>query len=108
MAGTTGRTVPALVVAGILAAFAVSELMISPIGLAVTTQLAPTAFRAQMMALYFFSVGLGTALSGVLSGYYDPAEEFAYFGILGVVAIVAGVVVWALSGWISRLMEGVH
>jgi POT family proton-dependent oligopeptide transporter len=108
MAGTTGKAVPALLIAGILAVFAISELLLSPIGLAVTTKLAPQAFRAQMMALYFFSVGLGTSMSGVLAKYYDPANEFAYFGILGVVAIVAGVVVFGLSGWISRLMEGVH
>jgi POT family proton-dependent oligopeptide transporter len=108
MAGTTGKAVPALLIAGILAVFAISELLLSPIGLAVTTKLAPQAFRAQMMALYFFSVGLGTSMSGVLAKYYDPANEFAYFGILGVVAIVAGLVVFGLSGWISRLMEGVH
>ncbi|MGW0161021.1 peptide MFS transporter [Mycobacterium sp. NPDC003323] len=107
-AGTTGKVVPALLVVGIMAVFAISELLLSPIGLAVTTQLAPEAFRAQMMALYFFSVGLGTAMSGVLSGYYDPAREFAYFGILGLVAIAAGLVVLAISGRISRLMEGVH
>lgn len=107
-AGTTGKAVPALLVAAVLAAFAVSELMLSPIGLSVTTKLAPQAFRAQMMALYFFSVGLGTSMSGVLAGYYDPAREFAYFGILGAVAIAVGVVVFAISGWISRLMEGVH
>jgi POT family proton-dependent oligopeptide transporter len=108
MAGTTGKAVPALLVAAILIVFAVSELMISPIGLSVTTKLAPQAFRAQMMALYFFSVGIGTSMSGVLAGYYDPAREFAYFGILGVVAILVGCVVMALSGWVSRLMEGVH
>ncbi len=108
MAGTTGRAVPALLVVAIMAVFAVSELMISPIGLAVTTQLAPDAFRAQMMALYFFSVGLGTSMSGVLAGYYDPAHEFAYFGILGLVAIAAGLIVLAFTGRISRLMEGVH
>jgi POT family proton-dependent oligopeptide transporter len=108
MAGTTGKAVPALLIVGIMAVFAISELMLSPIGLAVTTQLAPEAFRAQMMALYFFSVGLGTSMSGVLAGYYDPSSEFAYFGILGVVAIVAGIVVFGISGWIGRLMEGVH
>lgn len=108
MAGTTGRAVPALWVLGIMAVFAISELLLSPIGLSVTTKLAPEAFRAQMMALYFFSVGIGTSMSGVLSGYYDPAHEFAYFGILGAIAVAAGVIVFALSPWISRLMEGVH
>ena len=106
--GTTGRVVPALVVAVILAAFAISELMISPIGLSVTTKLAPQAFRSQMMALYFFSFGLGTSMSGVLSRYYDPAHEAAYFGIIGAVAIVVGAITLAVSGWVSRLMEGVH
>jgi POT family proton-dependent oligopeptide transporter len=47
-----------------------------------------------MMSLYFFSVGLGTSMSGVLARYYDPAREFAYF-------------VFALGPWTSRLMEGV-
>ncbi|BBX10463.1 MFS transporter [Mycolicibacterium aichiense] len=108
MAGTTGRTVPALFVAAIMAVFAISELMLSPIGLSVTTQLAPNVFRAQMMALYFFSVGLGTSMSGVLSGYYRPDREFAYFGILGAVAVVVGLVVWVFAPRVSRLMEGVH
>jgi POT family proton-dependent oligopeptide transporter len=108
MSGTTGKAVPALLVVGIMAVFAISELLLSPIGLSVTTKLAPEAFRAQMMALYFFSVGLGTSMSGVLARYYDPAHEFAYFGIIGAVAIVAGVVVFAIAPMISRLMEGVH
>ncbi len=108
MAGTEGKAVPALYVAAVLAVFAVSELLLSPIGLSVTTKLAPEAFRAQMMALYFFSVGLGTSMSGVLAKYYDAAREFAYFGIIGVVAIVAGVIVFVLAPWISREMEGVH
>ncbi|MFN6551009.1 peptide MFS transporter [Mycolicibacterium septicum] len=108
MAATTGKVVPALLVAGIMVVFAVSELLLSPIGLSVTTKLAPEAFRAQMMALFFFSVGLGTAMSGVLAQRYDPAHEFAYFGTLGAVAIVVGVVVLLMSPRISRLMEGVH
>ncbi len=100
--------VPALAVLVILGVFAVSELLLSPIGLSVTTKLAPDAFRAQMMALYFFSVGLGTSMSGVLAGYYDTDSEALYFGVLGGVAVAAGVVVFAIAPWISRQMEGVH
>jgi POT family proton-dependent oligopeptide transporter len=70
--------------------------------------LAPEAFRAQMMALYFFSVGLGTSMSGVLAGYYDASREVAYFGILGAVAVAVGVVMFLIAPWISRHMEGVH
>ncbi|WP_216893859.1 peptide MFS transporter [Nocardia alni] len=106
--GFEGKSVPALLVFFILAAFAVSELTLSPIGLAVTTQLAPEAFRAQMMALYFFSVAIGTSMSGVLSDYYTPRDEVAYFGITGLVTIVVGIVVYFLAPRVSRLMEGVH
>ncbi|AHH21380.1 amino acid/peptide transporter, POT family [Nocardia nova SH22a] len=108
LAAFDGRTVPALLVFVILGGFAVSELLLSPIGLAVTTQLAPEAFRAQMMALYFFSVGIGTSMSGVLSEFYDTDHEVAYFGITGLVAIAVGIAVYFLAPQVSRLMEGVH
>lgn len=106
--GSHGRTVPVLLVAAILGVFAVSELMISPIGLAVTTALAPQAFRSQMMALYFLSAGLGTALSGALARYYTAEHEAAYFGILGAVALLTGLMVFAGSVRIGRLMIGVR
>jgi POT family proton-dependent oligopeptide transporter len=108
MAGGTGRSVPVLAVVAVLGVFAVSELILSPIGLSVTTQLAPNAFRSQMMALYFFSVGIGSAMSGVLAQYYAPDREFAYFGIIGGAAIAVGLIVWAVAPRISALMEGVH
>jgi proton-dependent oligopeptide transporter, POT family len=107
-AGGTGKTVPAIAVFFIMAVFAISELMLSPIGLSVTTKLAPDAYRAQMMALYFFSIGLGTSMAGVLAGYYSPEHELGYFGISGLVTIVIGLIVVALSPWVRRKMEGVH
>ncbi|MEV6767400.1 peptide MFS transporter [Nocardia sp. NPDC051030] len=106
--GSEGKTVPILFVFIVLGAFAISELLLSPIGLAVTTKLAPNAFRAQMMALYFFSVGLGTSMSGVLSKFYNPSHELAYFGITGTITIVVGIIVWLIAPRVSRLMEGVH
>ncbi len=78
------------------------------ISLSVSTKLAPAAFRAQMMALYFFSVGLGTVIAGVLAGYYSPQHEVAYFGICGVVTIVIGLVMVTLCPWVRRHLEGVH
>ncbi|MBF6355413.1 MFS transporter [Nocardia higoensis] len=108
LAGFADGAVPALLVFAVMGGFAVSELLLSPIGLAVTTQLAPEAFRAQMMALYFFSVGIGTSMSGVLARFYDPAHEAAYFGVVGAVAIGVGVLVAAVGPWISRAMAGVR
>ncbi|MFI6170226.1 peptide MFS transporter [Nocardia sp. NPDC051052] len=104
----SGQQVPILLIVAVMAGFAISELLLSPIGLAVTTQLAPEAFRAQMMALYFFSVGIGTSMSGTLARFYDQDHEIAYFGITGAVAVCAGLVVAAIAPRISKYMEGVH
>lgn len=108
LSGFEGKTVPVLAVFVILGGFAVSELLLSPIGLAVTTQLAPAAFRSQMMALYFFSVGIGTSMAGTLARYYSPDSETSYFGFSGAAAIAAGLVVVACAPWIKRRMQGVH
>ena len=99
MSGSAGRTSPALAVCGILLLFAVAELLVSPIGLSVSTKLAPAAFRAQMMALYFFGPALGSALSGVLANYYSPANEVPYFLISGGIAIAIGLGMIAVSRW---------
>ncbi|WP_052172698.1 peptide MFS transporter [Nocardia sp. BMG111209] len=108
LAAFTGRTVPAWLVFPILGGFAISELLLSPIGLAVTTHLAPEAFRAQMMALYFFSVGIGTSMSGVLANYYSREHEIAYFGLTGTLTIAVGIVVYFLAPRVTSLMKGVH
>ncbi|MFD6399370.1 peptide MFS transporter [Nocardia sp. NPDC060249] len=108
LSGFDGKTVPVLAVFAILGGFAISELLLSPIGLAVTTHLAPAAFRSQMMALYFFSVGIGTSMAGTLARFYSPESETAYFGFSGAAAIVAGLVVVACAPWIKRRMQGVH
>jgi POT family proton-dependent oligopeptide transporter len=52
--------------------------------------------------------GVGTSMSGVLAQFYSADREFAYFGVNGLVVIVVGLVLLALSPWIVRHMEGVH
>jgi POT family proton-dependent oligopeptide transporter len=47
-------------------------------------------------------------MSGSLAGYYNPQLEAPYFGILGAVAIVVGLIVVGLSPMIRRLMAGVR
>lgn len=108
MAGGTGNSSPLLAIIGILLVFTVGELLLSPVGLSLSTKLAPTAFRTQMVALNFLSVALGTALSGSLAGYYSPQDEAPYFAIVGGVAVAIGVLVALLSPVITRLMRGVR
>jgi POT family proton-dependent oligopeptide transporter len=108
MAGGGANSAPLLGLVGVLLFFTISELLLSPVGLSLSTKLAPAKFHTQMVALFFLSVALGTALSGLLSGYYDEQHEVPYFLVLGVAAIVVGGVLLAVVRPVTRLMNGVH
>jgi POT family proton-dependent oligopeptide transporter len=108
LAGGGPNSAPLLALAGILLVFTIAELLLSPVGLSLSTKLAPQAFHTQMVALFFLSVALGTALSGTLAGYYSADHETAYFGILGATAIIIGLTLAIAAKPISRLMSGVR
>lgn len=107
-AGGGPNNTPLLAMAGILLVFTIAELLLSLVGLSVSTKLAPAVFRTQMVALFFLSVALGSAISGQLAALYDPKTEAAYFGVLGGIAILLGVILLAISRWVLRLMSGVR
>lgn len=101
------NTAPVLGIVGILLVFTIAELLISPVGLSAATKLAPRKFTTQMLALYFLSIALGTAMAGALAGFYDPTDETPFFLWVGLAAVVTGLVVMAASKPIHRLMAGV-
>lgn len=107
-AGTGAHGTPLLALVAILLVFTVAELLLSPVGQSVATKLAPERFRTQMVALFFLSVALGTAASGLLSASYDPRNEAPYFTVLGLVAVVVGLVLLAISRPVLRAMRGVR
>ena len=84
------------------------ELLISPVGLSLSTKLAPARFHTQMVALYFLSVAFGTAMAGKLAGYYHPDDETGYFLLLGAIAVTVGLLVLVFTKPITRLMAGVR
>jgi POT family proton-dependent oligopeptide transporter len=102
------NTAPLLGLAGILLVFTLAELFISPVGLSLSTRLAPRRFSTQMIALYFLSVAFGTAMAGKLAGHYDWRDENPYFTVLGLVAVAVGVLVLLGARPIRTLMAGVH
>ena len=107
-AGGGANSTPLLAIVGILFVFTVAELLLSPVGLSVTTKLAPEVFHTQMVALFFLSVSLGTAISGQLATFYDPENEVPYFSVLGLIAIGVGVVLLASAKPVLALMKGVR
>lgn len=101
------HTAPLLGLIGILLVFTLAELFISPPGLSVATKLAPQRYHTQMIALYFLSIALGTALAGSLAAYYDPVNERPFFLWVGGVSVVVGALVIVASKPIHALMRGV-
>ncbi|MGQ3382833.1 peptide MFS transporter [Glutamicibacter sp. TV12E] len=99
---------PLLALVGILLLCTFAELLLSPVGQAIATKLAPAAFGTQMIALFFLSVSLGTTLSGVLAGYYTPGNEIPYFIAMGGTAVVVGVAMMAATPGLKKLMGSVH
>ncbi|WP_439384268.1 peptide MFS transporter [Amycolatopsis lexingtonensis] len=108
MVGSGKNASPMLALVGILFVFTIAELCLSPVGLSLSTKLAPEAFRTQMVALNFLSISFGTAMSGKLAEYYTVDDEAPYFSTVGGVAIGVGVLLFLGIPFIRKLMKGVH
>ncbi len=106
--GGGANSTPLLAIVGILFVFTVAELLLSPIGLSVSTKLAPEMFHTQMVALFFLSVALGTAISGWLTQFFDVNDEVPYFSILGAIAIAVGLGMVLAVRPVLKLMKGVR
>lgn len=105
--GSSAKVNPLWLV-GSWAIIEIGEMLISPIGLSVTTQLAPKAFGAQMLSMWFLSNAAGQAVNSQIARFYTPGHEIAYFGIIGLVAVAASVVLLFFVKPILSLMENVE
>lgn len=108
MSGGGANSAPLLGLVGILLLFTFAELLLSPVGLSLTTKLAPKSFHTQMVALFYLSVALGSSLAGTLAGFYDQNNEVPYYLWIGGASIAVGVALAVGSPWIRKLMHGVN
>ncbi|WNB92148.1 peptide MFS transporter [Bacillus sp. NEB1478] len=86
----------------------IGELLLSPVGLSATTKLAPAAFSAQTMSLWFLASAGAQALNAQLVRFYTPANEMAYFGSIGGAAIVLSLILFVLAPKIQGAMKGIR
>lgn len=84
------------------------ELSLSPVGLSATTKLAPAAFSAQTMSLWFLSNAAAQAINAQIVKFYTPETEMVYFGTIGGIAILLGIVLFVLSPKIQSYMKGIN
>ena len=91
----------------------VGELCLSPIGLSMTTKLAPVRLVGLGMGGWFLSTGIGNNLSGIFAGHasgetgmtIDSAYSSYTQGFI--ILMVGGVLLFLIAPLIQRLMHGV-
>ncbi|WP_063507308.1 peptide MFS transporter [Lactobacillus acetotolerans] len=105
--GTSGRVSPFWLV-GSWFIVEIAEMLISPIGLSVTTKLAPNAYRSDMMSMWFLADAAGQAINSQIVKYYSASTEIPYFLVIGGISILFGILMFFLVKRINVLMDGVH
>ena len=89
----------------------VGELTLSPVGLSVTTKMAPKKYASQMMGVWFLAVTAGDSITALLS---NPAvggvnlDRMGFVALEAVLAVVAGVAVWMYRKKVNALMGDVR
>ncbi|MDM5190109.1 peptide MFS transporter [Bacillus sp. DX4.1] len=86
----------------------IGEVCLSPAGLSITTKLAPAAFSAQTISLWFLSTASAQAINAQVVKLYNPATEIIYFGVIGAISIVLSITLFMLSTKIQSFMKGLH
>ncbi|TEA45962.1 peptide MFS transporter [Bacillus sp. BH2] len=86
----------------------IGEVCLSPAGLSITTKLAPSAFSAQTISLWFLSTASAQAINAQVVKLYNPATEIIYFGVIGTLSILVSIVLFMLSTKIQGFMKGLQ
>lgn len=84
------------------------ELLLSPVGLSATSKLAPAAFAAQTMSLWFMTNASAQAINAQVVKLYKPETEIMYFGVIGAIAIGLGVILYLMTPLIQKYMRGIR
>ncbi|GAA3825032.1 peptide MFS transporter [Streptomyces phyllanthi] len=107
----SGTMVSPMWLVGIYLIQTIGELCISPVGLSVTTKMAPAKYASQMMGVWFLAVTAGDSVTGLLSnpavGGVDLSGTPAV-AMEAVLATVAGIAVYLYRRKVRALMGDVH
>ncbi|MEU9760597.1 oligopeptide:H+ symporter [Streptomyces sp. NPDC047985] len=86
----------------------VGELCLSPVGLSVTTKMAPAKYGSQMMGVWFLAVTAGDCTTSLLSLAGVDLNKTGVVGLEAALAIVAGISIWMYRKKVSQLMGDVR
>lgn len=97
----------AIMLALVFVIMTIGELMLSPVGLSVTTKLAPKVFASQTMGLYLLAPAAGQGLGAQVVKMYSVENQMTYFAVIGVATLLCAAMLFAASRSIKRYMHGV-
>ncbi|GAU68563.1 putative dipeptide/tripeptide permease [Streptomyces sp. NBRC 110611] len=86
----------------------IGELCLSPVGLSVTTKLAPAKYASQMMGVWFLAVTAGDCVTSLLSIAGADLSGTTVVAAEAGLAVIAGIGVYVYRKKIVALMGGVH
>ncbi|MEV8534406.1 oligopeptide:H+ symporter [Streptomyces sp. NPDC051211] len=86
----------------------VGELTLSPVGLSLTTKLAPQKYASQMMGVFFLAVTAGDSTIALLQLLGAPTDTQGWFASQGALAVLAGIAIYMYRKKVQPLMGGVH
>jgi len=84
------------------------ELSLSPVGMSAFTKLAPARVAGLMMGVFYLAIAGGNFIGGRLASLYGSMPLPNLFGAIAAVGIAAGLVMFALTPSIKRLMGDVN
>ncbi|MDQ6904755.1 MAG: MFS transporter, partial [Bacteroidota bacterium] len=85
--------------------FTISELFVSPVGLSLTSKVAPRRLTALMMGGWFITTSLGGKISGILAGFWDKFDNKAvFFSISVIAALIAGLLLFPLAKRLNKIV----
>ncbi|WP_406304703.1 peptide MFS transporter [Streptomyces sp. NBC_00885] len=83
------------------------EMCLSPVGLSLSTKLAPKQFVGQIMGLWFLATSTGNALNGWTTKLNAPLGDAVYYTMWAIIAVVAGLAFMTAGKKIRALMGDV-
>lgn len=88
----------------------VGELCLSPVGLSLTTKMAPEKYSAQMMGVWFLAVTAGDSVTGLLTSPQLNVDlnNSGAVAIEAIIAIIAGFGIWTSRKKVKELMGSVN
>ncbi|WP_339166409.1 peptide MFS transporter [Brevibacillus sp. FSL L8-0520] len=81
------------------------ELFLSPVGLSMVSKIAPVKLASLLMGVWLASSGVANILAGQLAAFTQSLGYFEVFDIIGLMAIVLGLVLLLVSRKLVRMME---